>query len=246
MPSNTPLTDAINALTTYSNTVTGASDTTLSDAVATLAAGYGGGGGSVLPTGYTQMMCLESSGSQYIDTGLYTTATDSYTILFERTTGTGSSINVFGNNATNCASFIQLASGGNNVYWQYGSVGYHTIAVAVRYAGSMFLYRFGAESIDEYDNSNNGFVPIDTQTGTSVTENSNVHNILFGRSTSSTLRQLSSLRIFRFIAKRNGTKIRDMYPAMRDSDKVLGMYDTVNNVFYTNAGSGTFSAVVMI
>lgn len=39
-----PLTDAITALTTYSNTVTGASDTTLSDAVATLAAGYGGGG----------------------------------------------------------------------------------------------------------------------------------------------------------------------------------------------------------
>lgn len=41
----TPLTDAINALTTYANTVTGASDTTLSDAVGTLAAGYGGGGG---------------------------------------------------------------------------------------------------------------------------------------------------------------------------------------------------------
>ena len=40
----TPLTDAINALTTYSNTVTGASDTTLSEAVATLASGYGGGG----------------------------------------------------------------------------------------------------------------------------------------------------------------------------------------------------------
>lgn len=39
-----PLTDAINALTTYANTVTGASDTTLSDAVATLASGYGGGG----------------------------------------------------------------------------------------------------------------------------------------------------------------------------------------------------------
>lgn len=46
MPTTTPLTDAINALTTYSNTVTGASDTTLSDAVATLAAGYGGGGSS--------------------------------------------------------------------------------------------------------------------------------------------------------------------------------------------------------
>lgn len=41
-----PLTDAINALTTYANSVTGASDTTLSDAVDTLAAGYGGGGSS--------------------------------------------------------------------------------------------------------------------------------------------------------------------------------------------------------
>lgn len=39
-----PLTDAINALTAYANTVTGASDQTLSEAVATLASGYGSGG----------------------------------------------------------------------------------------------------------------------------------------------------------------------------------------------------------
>lgn len=43
MPS-TPLTDAIVALTTYANTVTGESDTTLSAAVDSLAAGYGQGG----------------------------------------------------------------------------------------------------------------------------------------------------------------------------------------------------------
>lgn len=46
MPTTTPLTDAINALTRYANETTGASDTTLSDAVGTLVAGYGGGGGS--------------------------------------------------------------------------------------------------------------------------------------------------------------------------------------------------------
>ncbi len=40
---STPLTDSINALTTYANEVTGASDTNLSDAVHTLASGYGGG-----------------------------------------------------------------------------------------------------------------------------------------------------------------------------------------------------------
>lgn len=50
MPTQTPLTDQINALTTYANTVTGESDTCLSDAVATLADGYGGGGGEDLLT----------------------------------------------------------------------------------------------------------------------------------------------------------------------------------------------------
>lgn len=39
------LTDSIEALTTYSNTVTGESDTNLSDAVHTLGSGYGGGSG---------------------------------------------------------------------------------------------------------------------------------------------------------------------------------------------------------
>ena len=47
MPTTTPLTDAINALTTYANETTGASDATLSDAVATLVEGYGQGGGEV-------------------------------------------------------------------------------------------------------------------------------------------------------------------------------------------------------
>ena len=38
---NTPLTDSINALTAYANETTGASDTTLSDAVGRLCDGYG-------------------------------------------------------------------------------------------------------------------------------------------------------------------------------------------------------------
>ena len=42
---STPLTDSINALTAYANETTGASDTTLSDAVGRLCEGYGEGGG---------------------------------------------------------------------------------------------------------------------------------------------------------------------------------------------------------
>lgn len=57
----TPLTDSINALTTYANEVTGASDTTLSDAVYTLASGYGQGGGASITDG-TEVLVRNASG----------------------------------------------------------------------------------------------------------------------------------------------------------------------------------------
>ena len=40
----------------------------------------------------------------------------------------------------------------------------------------------------------------------------------------------------------NGTLVRDFVPAKRNSDGVVGLYDTVNNVFYTNSGTGSFFA----
>lgn len=53
------LADSIEALTTYSNGVTGESDTTLSDAVESLADGYGGGGG--ISDGY-EITALDADG----------------------------------------------------------------------------------------------------------------------------------------------------------------------------------------
>lgn len=66
---STPLTDAINALTTYANSVTGESDTNLSDAVYSLAQGYGQGSGSNLTDAYV-VTARDSEG--------YPTAVDYY------------------------------------------------------------------------------------------------------------------------------------------------------------------------
>jgi hypothetical protein len=38
----------------------------------------------------------------------------------------------------------------------------------------------------------------------------------------------------------NNILVRNFIPAKRDSDNAIGMYDLVNNVFYTNSGTGTF------
>ena len=39
----------------------------------------------------------------------------------------------------------------------------------------------------------------------------------------------------------NGTLIRDLIPCYRISDNEIGMYDLVNDVFYTNQGTGSFT-----
>lgn len=60
---STPLTDAINALTAYANSVTGASDTNLNDAVHTLADGYGQGGGGTTPVPQKQVNFIDYDGT---------------------------------------------------------------------------------------------------------------------------------------------------------------------------------------
>ena len=48
--------------------------------------------------------------------------------------------------------------------------------------------------------------------------------------------------IYSFIVRFNGVMERNFVPARRDIDGVLGMYDTVYMEFYTNQGSGSFTA----
>ena len=97
MSSNTPLTDSINNLTTYANSVTGASDTNLSDAVATLASGYGGGGGgnpneNLIKWADGTLTTLDLTGAEYISARF-------------RTISAGSSFTVYAPDATEIESY---------------------------------------------------------------------------------------------------------------------------------------------
>lgn len=50
----------------------------------------------------------------------------------------------------------------------------------------------------------------------------------------------TGLRIYNFKIYDGDVLIRDLVPCYRKSDDVIGMYDLVNGVFYTNKGTGTF------
>lgn len=93
MATTKPLTDAITALTTYANSVTGASDTTLSDAVRTLADGYGGEEVYTTAAGllYTPIMTIPDSTvnwSSYIG-NMFEGATELLEVTIERKPQTG-------------------------------------------------------------------------------------------------------------------------------------------------------------
>lgn len=47
-------------------------------------------------------------------------------------------------------------------------------------------------------------------------------------------------RIYYALFKENDVPVREFIPCYRVSDNVIGMYDRVNNIFYTNLGTGTF------
>ena len=52
----------------------------------------------------------------------------------------------------------------------------------------------------------------------------------------------SSNKLYKLdIYDENWVHIYDLVPCYRKSDSVIGMYDLVNDVFYTNAGTGTFT-----
>ncbi|MCQ2580972.1 MAG: hypothetical protein MJ164_02270, partial [Alphaproteobacteria bacterium] len=62
---------------------------------------------------------------------------------------------------------------------------------------------------------------------------------LFGISSPSTRRKM---QLGMWAISDNGVLLQKLIPAKRNSDNVIGMYDTVTGQFFTNAGTGTFVA----
>lgn len=76
------LANSITALTTYANGVTGESDTTLSDAVASLASGFGQGGGSFTPPWVSSVETVTIGANSVTNTSGVKTYFDGYTPYF--------------------------------------------------------------------------------------------------------------------------------------------------------------------
>lgn len=194
---------------------------------------------SGLPLGYTLLDYIESTGTQYINTGVAPTQLSrSNTEIFVD----GQYLN------GNSYDFAALWGAQTSSVWlktdiksakqlavQAGGPGKETkVTVSDALARHTIILN---SSADECYIDNNAY-NLTVQDGAFNLTN----NITLFKSNGVTSSQYATARIYKMYIKSNGSFIRNFIPAQRNSDNVVGMYDLVSGQFFTNAGTGDFVA----
>jgi len=190
-------------------------------------------GGSVLPPEYQEVEWIGSTGTQRIETGIYNN-TSSIPVSYE-TTISYSDVTTRQLNGSQGAFYFGVVSG----YWQFGHGGTNHSNISAT-ADTWYSITIGYTGVSGY--SNNIIATINNDEFKSgnmqAFDFSNNYNVclfsLNGQNLPSTCKIKAAKIYQKYIL------VRNLIPCYRISDSVIGMYDTVNGVFHTNAGSGTF------
>lgn len=185
-----------------------------------------------LPEEYTQVEYLETTGTQYINTGIVI-RTSPFEIFVDFQPTTLSDFNsAYGARRDNMNSRLDNWFGAN------GTGGYGTNGTSISALNNFSNVRYkivntrtsitknGVSDVYSYNNSAN--IVYSMYIGATNNSNSAV-NKLIGK-------------IYQAYIKKDDVLVFNGIPARRNSDSVLGMYDTVTGNFLTNAGTGTFIA----
>lgn len=183
----------------------------------------------VLPDGYTQLEYLESTGTQYIDTGVVPNQDTSVEL-----DGSIDGYGIFFGVRTAALVDISTIQGTSTGYW---AMGYNTSADAIGTKDSNRHVWFKNKNLQYMDGElkNNYTYANFTAMGNAYlfayNNNGTVGYVINGRV------RIYSCKIW---ATADSVLVRHMIPAKRNSDGVVGMYDIMNDVFLTNQGTGDF------
>ena len=188
----------------------------------------------VLPDGYTQVEYLESTGTQYINTRYYpNNLTDVECKFMFNQLPSNAVPSVFGVRASNNSVQQFLTSVSNGVLWIVNGLNNHSIPSVRPLVNTEYILRITPQKA--YWNGTEIF----TMTN-SVADCPNLSMLMFGRNTYSGLANQLYGKIYYLKIYEAGVLVRNFIPCKNPSN-VAGMYDTVEGVFYTNAGTGTFN-----
>ena len=193
--------------------------------------------GNELPAGYTQVEYLESSGTQYIDTGVIPTNNTSYDLTYLTSFFNDDGALWGARDNVNVATLGGYHGGKNGNLQQQGKFGSQT-SVAVSYNKNI-LYKISVGQDGYYVNDELIHV------FTNEVFTASCSFCLFAIKSGGTIGWLfDSDRIFNCKIYNSKILIRDYIPCF-DLNNEFGLYDVVGGTFYTNAGTGAFNSETM-
>ena len=193
-----------------------------------------------LPSEYTQVDYIEGHRAEYIDTGFKATPKTRVEATFQFTQVTPVQQRIFGNDysETDGLVFTTYINGGGNFAWacQNNIGNWQNTGITADTNKHTFI-------ID----SLNKVVTMDDRYNTTITTtrtNNSINTMLLFAYRYNNVVDTNSKSYLKMYSTKiydNNVLVRDFIPCYRNSDNVVGMYDLVNNVFYTNQGTGAFT-----
>lgn len=204
-----------------------------------------------LPEGYREVEYIESTGTQWIDTGFHSQSGMRGVFKFlDKGTGNNSTARIFAGGGTGDENMFDFCN-------SYSSIQGHTVGTASASTAYKLSTPWTINTIYEMDVSfenQNQKAYVNGTLKASATFNVNkdtgVTLSIFGRHYSNnTMNYSMASQCFYFKLYFNNTLIRDFIPCIREIDGAIGLYDLCGSSspfdgtpFYGNAGTGVFLA----
>lgn len=184
--------------------------------------------------GYKSLEYIESTGTQYIDTGIK--GNNNLRVVFNLEFVSGGEQWVLGVKRGNERVYVYQISNTRTGYIGYGT-----------FLATGFEENYGVKK--EYEvvlNKGqqelyvNGVLKYNNAIDSNITTNANM--TLFALDADGNMQGYAYAKLYSMSIWQNNTMVRNFIPAKRNSNNAVGMYDTVSQTFFTNAGTGEFIA----
>lgn len=186
-----------------------------------------------LPSGYTRVEYIQSSGTQYIDT-VFKANQDTKVVMRVALVGTVTSqVTLFGGRTgANEKAFALAYTGQNGGYYRYFYNNQYDTTSLTGDPNKIRVIVAEKNTVDIGDNS---------YSWTYGNFQCDYTMYLLATNAAGTANWIAKAKLYSCQIYDNGTLVRDFVPCTNPSG-VAGLYDVVNGVFYTDAAGGTFTA----
>ena len=194
-----------------------------------------------VPAGYTPLEYIEFNGAQYIDTGIVLSNASGMELVMEMQSNTSDGTQTWVGFKNLSGAQIRYEIDFYNNKWMIG--------VRTKDSNSLVSTNTGVHTIkfDTYNKApklydTDGTLLIDTSVSSTTLTDNTLSLYIGARNDDGSPVNFVNGRIGRTYLVQERKKLYDYIPVRSNSDNVIGLYDTISNTFFTNAGTGSFNA----